>query len=204
METKKDHEAELIKVMNLEIENGPHENVKEVISFQKERAPSDFQLFMMTVKLFFGISYLSMPNTFAHCGIIGGNLLFTIVIGMNGITMLQLLSVSENYHNVQSYSDLGLKVLGQNSKNLLDGCILVKQICGSISYLFFVSKQLEFVFCHLTDDACYSNQVFIMILIIPVIIMSTADSYKYMSYFAIPAILLACTGMICIFFFSFS
>lgn len=58
-------------------------------------APSDFQLFMVTVKLFFGISYLSMPNTFAHCGMFGGILLFSIVIGMNGITMLQLLKTSE-------------------------------------------------------------------------------------------------------------
>lgn len=62
--------------------------------------PSDFQLFMVTVKLFFGISYLSMPNTFSHCGIFGGILLFSIVIGMNGLTMLQLLKTSEQYHHV--------------------------------------------------------------------------------------------------------
>jgi len=50
--------------------------------------PSDLQLFFVTVKLFFGISYLSMPNTFAQCGLIGGILLFTIVISINGLTML--------------------------------------------------------------------------------------------------------------------
>ena len=55
---------------------------------------------MVTVKLFFGISYLSMPNTFAQCGLIGGILLFTIVITINGITMLQILKVAENYRDV--------------------------------------------------------------------------------------------------------
>jgi hypothetical protein len=55
---------------------------------------------MVTVKLFFGISYLSMPNTFAHCGMLGGPLLFTIVIGMNGVTMMQLIRTSELYHGV--------------------------------------------------------------------------------------------------------
>lgn len=59
------------------------------------RAPSDFQLFMITVKLFFGISYLSMPNTVSQCGLIGGAVLFLIVIGINGITMLQLVKISE-------------------------------------------------------------------------------------------------------------
>jgi amino acid permease len=68
---------------------------------------------MVTVKLFFGISYLSMPNVFSHCGILGGPLLFAIVIGMNGVTMLQLIRTSELYHGVKSYSDLGLRILGE-------------------------------------------------------------------------------------------
>ncbi len=81
---------------------------------------------MVTVKLFFGISYLSMPHTFSHTGILGGILLFSLVIGMNGITMLQLLRTSERYHHVQSYSDLGLRVLGPRGKTVIDWCILVK------------------------------------------------------------------------------
>lgn len=67
---------------------------------KESSTPSDLQLFMVTVKLFFGISYLSMPNTFAQCGLIGGILLFTIVITINGITMLQILKVAENYRDV--------------------------------------------------------------------------------------------------------
>jgi hypothetical protein len=55
---------------------------------KQSRTPSDLQLFFVTVKLFFGISYLSMPNTFAQCGLFGGMMLFTIVITINGITML--------------------------------------------------------------------------------------------------------------------
>ncbi len=84
------------------------------------------QLFFVTVKLFFGISYLSMPNTFAQCGLIGGILLFTIVITINGITMLQIIKVSEAFENVLSYSDLGERVFGKRGRVIVDICILVK------------------------------------------------------------------------------
>lgn len=79
------------KGIGKEFDNPLDESLMMMSQGAQERrgaAPSDFQLFMVTVKLFFGISYLSMPNTFSHCGLFGGMLLFTIVIGMNGITML--------------------------------------------------------------------------------------------------------------------
>lgn len=82
---------------------------------------------MVSVKLFFGISYLSLPNTFAQCGLLGGVLLFTMVLMINGFTMLQILKVSEHYSaksalvtgirdEVKSYSDLGSRVLGRRGK----------------------------------------------------------------------------------------
>lgn len=49
---------------------------------------SEFQLFIVSVKLFFGISYLSLPNTFAQSGLVGGIVLFTTVIMVNAVTML--------------------------------------------------------------------------------------------------------------------
>jgi amino acid permease len=48
---------------------------------------------MVTVKLFFGISYLAMPNIFAHAGWFGGIMLYTIAILLNGYTMTQLLDI---------------------------------------------------------------------------------------------------------------
>lgn len=41
-------------------------------------------------------------------------------------------------------------------------------------------------------------------LIVPVIIMSSANSYKFLSYLSIPSIMIAMTGMFCVFFYSFS
>ena len=63
---------------------------ESLMMFQSKggKTPSDLQLFMISVKLFFGISYLSMPNTLAQCGIVGGICLFVFVMGLNGLTML--------------------------------------------------------------------------------------------------------------------
>ncbi|TNV79332.1 hypothetical protein FGO68_gene802 [Halteria grandinella] len=158
---------------------------------------------MVTVKLFFGISYLSMPNTFAHCGILGGPILFTIVIGMNGITMMQLIRTSERHHGVTSYSDLGQRVLGPNGKQLIDVCVLIKQIGACISYLYFVSTLLDFAVCQSTGTTCYGNRTYMIMLIIPVIIMSAGNSYKFLSLLSIPSIMIAILGMICIFFYAF-
>ncbi len=81
---------------------------------------------MISVKLFFGISYLSMPNTLAQCGIVGGIFLFVFVMGLNGITMMQLLWTSEKYTGVTNYSDLGEKIYGYKGRVFVNGCILVK------------------------------------------------------------------------------
>jgi amino acid permease len=81
---------------------------------------------MVSVKLFFGLSYLSLPNTFAQCGVLGGILLFSTVIAINGITMLQILKVSAEYDGIKSYSDLGERLFGRRGKVVVDTCILVK------------------------------------------------------------------------------
>lgn len=167
------------------------------------QTPSTFQLFMVSVKLFFGISYLSMPNTFAHCGLAGGIILFTVVIFLNLITMMQLMTLAEHFHGVQSYSDLGLKILGPKGKLAIDLCIMVKQIGTCITYLFFVSTLLDFAVCQ-SADKCYGRDMYILILIAPVIVISCANSYKVLSYLSIPSIIIAISGMICIFAYSFS
>lgn len=133
----------------------------------------------------------------------GGIVLFSIVIGMNGITMMQLIKTAENYHGVQSYSDLGLRVLGPRGKSVIDLCIIVKQICTCISYLFFVSKQLDFIVCQ-SSGRCLGNHPYCLMLVIPVIIMSSANSYKFLSYLSIPSIMIAILGMFCVLFYSFS
>lgn len=81
---------------------------------------------MVSVKLFFGLSYLSLPNTFSQCGVLGGIVLFSTVIMINAITMLQILKVASEYEGIKSYSDLGEKIFGRKGKVVVDICILVK------------------------------------------------------------------------------
>jgi amino acid permease len=63
--------------------------------------------------------------------------------------------------------------------------------------------QLDFVLCQ-AAGTCYGNKPFILALTVPVIIMSLANSYKFLSYLSIPSIVIAILGMICIFFYAFS
>ena len=88
--------------------------------------PSEFQLFMVTVKLFFGISYLTMPNTLARTGIIGGIVLFSSVIILNYITMIQLLTIASHHKGIKSYSELGARILSKRGKIIVDVCIWIK------------------------------------------------------------------------------
>lgn len=117
-----------------------------------------------------------MPNTFAQCGLIGGIILFTTVITINGVTMLQILKVANSHREVKSYSDLGERVFGQRGRVLVDICILVKQLGVCVSYLYFVSTQLDFIACQYTGR-CLGNKIFMLILIVPVIMMSQVGSY---------------------------
>jgi len=43
-----------------------------------------------------------------------------------------------------------------------------------------------------------------LILVIPVILMSSIDSYKFLGSLSIPSVMIAITGMLCIFYYSFS
>ena len=157
---------------------------------------------MVSVKLFFGISYLSLPNTFAQCGLVGGILLFTVVIVINAITMLQILKVADLFPEVKSYSDLGERVLGRVGKQIVDVCILVKQIATCVTYLYFVSTQLDFIICE-HSGRCLGNELYMIVLVFPVIIMSSFGSYRFLSYLSIPSVMIAITGMLCIFYYSF-
>jgi amino acid permease len=158
---------------------------------------------MTSVKLFFGISYLSLPNTFAQCGLIGGIMLFTTVIFINAFTMMQLLKVADYYPNVKSYSDLGERVLGRIGKQIVDVCILIKQIGTCVTYLYFVATQLDFIICQYSDK-CLGNRIYMLVLILPVILMSSIGSYKFLTYLSIPSVMIAITGMLCIFYYSLS
>ena len=60
---------------------------------EKKRAASPFVSFMITVKLFFGISYLAMPSVFSLTGELGGILLYTTALILSAYTMIQLMVV---------------------------------------------------------------------------------------------------------------
>lgn len=60
---------------------------------------------------------------------------------------------------------------------------------------------MDFVICEYAGN-CYGNRFYMLLLLLPVIIISSIDSYKYMSYLSIPSIILAITGMLTIFYFS--
>lgn len=85
--------------------------------------------------------------------------------------MYQILKVAENYSKVKSYSDLGERLFGSKGKLLVDICILVKQLGSCVTYLYFVSTQIDFILCH-GSNRCFGNKVFMLILLIPVIIIS--------------------------------
>ena len=143
-----------------------------------------------------------MPNTFAQAGFLGGILLFSIVIFINCFTMLQLLKVSDQHRGIKSYSELGQRVFGNRGKLLIDACILVKQIGSCVSYLYFIATQIDFLACEYSQ-VCYGNSFFMVLLIIPVVIISSLDSYKYMAYLSVPSISLAILGMLMIFVYCF-
>ncbi len=129
--------------------------------------------------------------------------LFSGVILINGITMLQILKVSDHLGNIHSYSELGERVLGYRGKQVVDVCILVKQIGTCVTYLYFVATQLDFIVCEYFGK-CLGNRLYTLALIVPVIVMSSlGTSYRFLSYLSIPSVLIAITGMFCIFYYAF-
>jgi len=68
-------------------------------------------------------------------------------MGLNGLTMMQLMWISAKFHGVTNYSDLGEKVYGQTGRMVVNACIVIKQLGACISYLYFVSSQIDFVMC---------------------------------------------------------
>ena len=47
-------------------------------------------------------------------------------MGLNGVTMMQLLHISDKVGGVKSYSDLGEKVLGNKGRIATMVCIMIK------------------------------------------------------------------------------
>ena len=121
-----------------------------------------------------------------------------MVIFINGVTMLQVLKVARHFGDVQSYSDLGGRIFGRRGKLIVDICILVKQIGTCVTYLYFVATQLDFIICQYSGR-CLGNKIYMLFLILPVILMSSIGSYKFLSYLSIPSIAIAIVGMLCIF-----
>eukprot|EP00347_Sterkiella_histriomuscorum_P007475 403348775 len=169
---------------------------------QIQNKASDFQCLMVSIKLFFGLSYLSIPNTFALAGVLGGTLMLSIVVFLNVITMMQVLQVARQYHGVKSYSQLGNLVFGQRGKQVIDVCVIITQLSCCIAYQYFAASSINFILCQYSDY-CYGNRLFMILLTIPVIFLSFLGSYKALSYLSIPSIIIAVMGMITIFFYSF-
>ena len=89
---------------------------------------------MISMKIFFGLSYLSIPNIFKLAGIIGGSIGLTFVVIINYITMLQCLMVASKFPDVKSYSDLGFRVLGFKGKIFVDITICITQVTSCVAY----------------------------------------------------------------------
>ena len=92
-------------------------------------------------------------------------------------------------------------MFGVRGRKAVDICILIKQIGTCVTYLYFVATQLDFIICEYAGT-CLGNRIFMLLLIIPVIIMSSIGSYKFLSYLSIPSVMIAVTGMLCIFYYS--
>ena len=117
--------------------------------------------------------------------------------------MLQILRVSETLKDVRSYSEVGERVLGRRGRQIVDVCILVKQIGTCVTYLYFVATQLDFIICEYFGR-CIGNRIYTLALIVPVIVMSSlGTSYRFLSYLSIPSVFIAITGMACIFYYAF-
>lgn len=98
---------------------------------------------MNTSKLFFGNAYLSIPNTFASTGWLGGLILFVLIGPINGYTMLLNLKVADRHPGVPSYSELSKKVFGKVGKTIVDISIWIMQISCCIGYLYFIASQVD-------------------------------------------------------------
>jgi hypothetical protein len=81
------------KLLDNEIAAGPTQTDNEGSLVSPMRTThieksNNFQSFMLTFKLFFGVSYLAIPNVFSKTGIVGGIVLYTSAISINAYTMI--------------------------------------------------------------------------------------------------------------------
>ncbi|CDW86143.1 UNKNOWN [Stylonychia lemnae] len=164
---------------------------------------SDFQCFTVSMKLFFGLSYLSIPNTFKLAGVIGGVIMLSFVTIINFLTMNQCLSVAKQFPGVKSYSELGFRVFGKRGKFLVDVTVCTTQLACCIAHQFFSAKSLDFILCTYSDQVhCYGDKLYMLLITIPVIIFSFLGSYRELAYLSIPALFITISGLITLYIYS--
>ena len=93
------------------------------------------------MKVFVGIGILATPASFGQVGIIAG-CMGMILIGVIAMyTMqLQIAAAVKTPGPINNYSELGIAVLGERGKFIVDFCILSSQIGFAIAYLLFIGN----------------------------------------------------------------
>eukprot|EP00347_Sterkiella_histriomuscorum_P019860 403340031 len=180
------------------------QNSYQISNEDQSKKASDIQCLLVSMKLFFGLSYLSIPNSFLLGGVIGGSFVLTFVVTLNYITMRQCLAVAAQYPHAKSYSELAFAVFGKNGKVMIDICICITQITCCIAYQYFAASSIDFIICEYSDhNHCYGNKLFMILITIPVIFFSFLGTYKALSYLSLPSLIITIMGMITIFVYSF-
>ena len=79
----------------------------------------------------------------------GGVLGIAFVGMLNMYTMvLQVECKNKIGNHIESYSELGMAILGPYAKGFIDFCITLSQIGFCIAYILFVGDHVEYVFCY--------------------------------------------------------
>ncbi|CDW90188.1 UNKNOWN [Stylonychia lemnae] len=162
-----------------------------------KKKASDFQCYIISMKSFLGLSYLSIPTTFKLAGIVGGPIMLTVVTLINFLTMNQCLEVSAQFPGVKSYSELGFKVLGKYGKNFIDFTVCITQLACCVAHQFFTANSLNFIICTYSNQVhCYGDKLFMILITIPVIIFSFIGSYRELANLSIPALFITFSALI--------
>ena len=111
--------------------------------------------------------------------------------------------VADLHPGVPSYSELSGKVFGKTGKWVVDVSIWIMQLSCCISYLYFIAAQVDEVISDKTDYKNHSA-IYILIMTVPAMIICMIETYTFLAYFSIAGILVALTGMLCIFTYCFN
>lgn len=92
-------------------------------------------------KVFVGIGIIATPSVFAKIGIVGGNIGMIFIAFICFYTMkLQIESMRKLTLGIRSYSELGMVVLGDFGKRVVDICMIVSQLGFATVYLIFIGS----------------------------------------------------------------